>query len=287
MSARLLQHAEVEKVVQVEIDEMVVQASRAYFPDLASSFDNPRVSLRIGDGIAYVTNRSCLVDGPFDVAIVDMTDSPLQSLLSADFYHGLASCVVPDGVVAQNVQSWNCIDAVNRTASLHRTAFRYAHPYTAATPDYLSPYFFLLSSQVLACPHTSSNRPLDARYYSQAVHAASFALPAAARSLAEGGGSCTRNGHLVRQTTLHDPVQSQSKEGCIHEEGYVGNSTSKWKSLLKERSQFQRLEVWEERHMSGRNTTYLMLDGDLQLTSADEYIYHEMLVHVAVAMQWA
>lgn len=48
------------------------------------------------------------------------------------------------------------------------------------------------------------------------------------------------------------------------------------KTLVSERSPFQDLMLIENRHF-GR---VLMLDGATQLTTADEFIYHEMLAHV-------
>src|SRR5690606_13152701 len=50
----VLKHPEVRRVHLVEIDERVIAVSRQYLPELASSFDDPRVEIRIDDGIEYV-----------------------------------------------------------------------------------------------------------------------------------------------------------------------------------------------------------------------------------------
>ena len=72
------------------------------------------MDLRIGNGIAYVETGACRADGPFDVAIIDMTDNPLQSFFSTEFYHELAACVRPEGVVTQNVNSLDDLPALKR-----------------------------------------------------------------------------------------------------------------------------------------------------------------------------
>ena len=48
------------------------------------------------------------------MAIIDMTDNPLQSFFSTEFYHELAACVRPEGVVTQNVNSLDDLPALKR-----------------------------------------------------------------------------------------------------------------------------------------------------------------------------
>lgn len=44
-------HSSVEKIDICEIDKMVVDVSKEYFPDIAVGFADPRVTLNIGDGM--------------------------------------------------------------------------------------------------------------------------------------------------------------------------------------------------------------------------------------------
>lgn len=51
------------------------------------------------------------------------------------------------------------------------------------------------------------------------------------------------------------------------------------KQLCTQKSDFQRIDVFESPEF-GR---FLTLDGIMMLTEKDEFIYHEMIVHVAMA----
>ena len=67
----LLRHPGIEEVVMVEIDGKVVEACKAHLPEIAASFDDPRLTLHIDDGIAYVREAA---SASFDLVIVDSTD---------------------------------------------------------------------------------------------------------------------------------------------------------------------------------------------------------------------
>nr|AFK40887.1 unknown [Lotus japonicus] len=51
-------HSSVEKIDICEIDKMVVDVSKEFFPDIAVGFEDPRVSLHIGDGVAFFEGSS-------------------------------------------------------------------------------------------------------------------------------------------------------------------------------------------------------------------------------------
>jgi spermidine synthase len=198
VTSRLLLHPEVTKVIQWEIDVGVVQAAQAFFPELAGVYDDGRVDLRIGDGIAYIESGACLADAPFDVAVIDTTDTPLQSRFSAAFYRSLAACMSPDAVVTQNVQSLGKTDTLTQMFAYHHAAFQHVHPYTIATPDYVSPYILFMSTRTHSCPSGVPDLLVRTEYYSKAVHRAAFALPAA----------------LVRTLRAHGWTNECSAEEC-------------------------------------------------------------------------
>lgn len=52
------------------------------------------------------------------------------------------------------------------------------------------------------------------------------------------------------------------------------------KQLYSEKSEFQQIDVFESEEF-GR---FLTLDGYMMLTEKDEFIYHEMIVHVPMAV---
>ena len=53
------------------------------------------------------------------------------------------------------------------------------------------------------------------------------------------------------------------------------------KQLVSVESFFQRIDIFESKEF-GR---FLTLDGFMMLTEKDEFIYHEMMVHVPVAVK--
>ena len=52
------------------------------------------------------------------------------------------------------------------------------------------------------------------------------------------------------------------------------------KQLYTNQSEFQRIDIFESKEF-GR---FLTLDGYMMLTEKDEFIYHEMMVHVPMAV---
>ena len=52
---RVLAHDNIEEVVIVDLDRLVVDVSREHFPNIASSFDDPRVKLIIADGARWLS----------------------------------------------------------------------------------------------------------------------------------------------------------------------------------------------------------------------------------------
>ncbi|MCK9478990.1 MAG: polyamine aminopropyltransferase [Firmicutes bacterium] len=60
---------------------------------------------------------------------------------------------------------------------------------------------------------------------------------------------------------------------------FVGFSIKVERQLYSEKSKFQRIDIFESKEF-GR---FLTLDGLMMVTQKDEFIYHDMIVHVAMA----
>jgi spermidine synthase len=101
-----LRHAGVERVTLVEIDGLVVETCRKYFPALTSGLDDPRAEVLIQDGFAYLDDHQ----GQFDVILVDSTDpvnlaednqpTPAAVLFTPDFYGKIQRALRPGGIAA-------------------------------------------------------------------------------------------------------------------------------------------------------------------------------------------
>jgi spermidine synthase len=87
----LARYSTIEKIIMVEIDEMVVKAAKKYFPETACSLDDKRVSLYFEDGIRFMEGKENI----YDLIIVDSTDpiGPGEGLFSLDFYNNCSSAV--------------------------------------------------------------------------------------------------------------------------------------------------------------------------------------------------
>ena len=99
----VLRHLTVRQCVNVEIDEMVVEVCKKYFPRLANSFSDQRVNLKIQDGALFVKNTR----QTFDVVLVDSTDplGPSKPLFSEAFYKNVFRILSPDGILVVQAES--------------------------------------------------------------------------------------------------------------------------------------------------------------------------------------
>ena len=95
----VLRHAEVRECVMIEIDEMVVDASKQYLQSIGTAWEDPRLDLRFIDGIDYVKTST---DDKFDVVLIDGTDpiGPGAVLFDEDFFVGCKRMLEDDGVMA-------------------------------------------------------------------------------------------------------------------------------------------------------------------------------------------
>lgn len=64
-------HSSVEKIDMAEIDGDVVEVSKKFFPQVAVGFSDPRLNLKLCDGIDFVRNAP---EGTYDAVIVDSSD---------------------------------------------------------------------------------------------------------------------------------------------------------------------------------------------------------------------
>lgn len=102
----VLKHPSVSHVDHVDLDEQVIQVCREHFP-WSHAWDDPRVTLHIADGAAFVRKSS---DGFYDVIIQDSSDPftwdeggarvdlPSMILYSSDHFDDVYRILSEDGV---------------------------------------------------------------------------------------------------------------------------------------------------------------------------------------------
>lgn len=98
-----LKYDSIEHIDQCEIDEDVVSVCREYFPQMASSFDNPKVNLTFGDAKDFVKS----INKKYDIILVDSTDpiNQAEPLFKKNFYKDLKNILKDDGLLSCQVQT--------------------------------------------------------------------------------------------------------------------------------------------------------------------------------------
>ncbi len=100
----ILRHEGVEKVTMVEIDGEVIKACKEHLPQIAAAFDNPKLDLKVDDGIAYIKNAA---PQSFDIIIVDGSDpvGPAEGLFSVEFYTNCFNALKEGGILVAQGES--------------------------------------------------------------------------------------------------------------------------------------------------------------------------------------
>lgn len=183
----LLKHDTFDEVVMVEIDEMVIDASREFLPSLSQSLDHPKLKLLVEDGIKYVKETQ---DETFDLVIVDSTDpvGPAEGLFSTDFYSNVHRILTPNGISVSQCESPYYNAKVNAELfSCFRAIFgeNKVWKYLAFIPTYpTGMWSFSFSSKGDITPDNYNFEAAKAftekhnlQYYNEEIHKAAFALP--------------------------------------------------------------------------------------------------------------
>ncbi len=104
-SARqLLKYRELQRLVLCELDEGVVTMARRYFDKVhQGAFEDPRLELKIGDGLAYVAESR----EPFDLIVLDLTDPQgfAEPLYTRAFFEDCARLLGDNGLLSLHIGS--------------------------------------------------------------------------------------------------------------------------------------------------------------------------------------
>jgi spermidine synthase len=178
----VLRHACVEECVMVEIDGLVVEKSREFFPTIACELDNPRLTLLIDDGIKYIENA----ENEFDVILVDSTDpaGPAEGLFTADFYKKVFKALKADGLMAAQAESPYYFKKTQKELfDVLNSIFPYTSMYISAIPFYPSGTwsFAFASKDYSEISHARvvdlEKMTPDLQYVNPALFRGCFALP--------------------------------------------------------------------------------------------------------------
>nr|BDZ85136.1 spermidine synthase-like protein [Selaginella moellendorffii] len=213
----LARYPSIEQIDICELDKMVVDVAKEFFPGLACGFDNPVVTLHIGDGVAFVRNAP---PGTYDAILIDSTDpdGPALELFEVPFYQAVARALRPKGVMCALSESpWLNIQTVKNHVNVCRQVFgksvRFAWTTVPTYPsgviglvlcskeqiDFEKPVVTDKALGTMRLGAACFKRPL--KYYNSAMHRSALCLPEFARTVLDeenntsNGESPMANGH--------------------------------------------------------------------------------------------
>ena len=188
----LLKYRGMERVVLAELDAQVVEAARQHLKEVhRGAFDDPRLEVRIGDGLQLLA----ATDERFDLVLMDLTDpdTPAETLYTQEALQRMKRVLAPGGAVVQHLGSPVFHpDQVRQLAASLRQVFAQVHCYGLYIPLYGAYWGLAVASDSLqpallsaegAAQRLADRGVGDLQFYNAPLHPALFALPTYYRDL--------------------------------------------------------------------------------------------------------
>jgi spermidine synthase len=191
----LFKHPSVRRVVMAELDQAVIDISKRYLGTIhRDAFNDPRLTLHIGDGFDFVRSTP----ERFDLIVLDLTDpdTPAFHLYSEQFFRMCRSILNPGGMLTLHLGSPVFQQStVRKNADSLRKVFSQVHPMSLYIPLYGSLWCLAVASDTanpravaaeLIAARMHERNLTDLQYYNAELHGALFVLPNFARDLTCG-----------------------------------------------------------------------------------------------------
>ena len=188
----ILKHPSIERVVLAELDEGVIEMAKRHLSSVHRNvFDNPKLFVRIVDGMTFVRSAS----ERFDLIYLDLTDpdGPAAAIYSREFLGELEKVLLPDGALVLHIGSpFSHPKRVTDSVADSRTVFKRVTPYFTHIPTYGATWGFILASATLdPLAHSATDIEIrldqrgiiDRQFYSGGTHHAMLALPGYIKAL--------------------------------------------------------------------------------------------------------
>lgn len=191
-------HSSVVHIDICEMDMMLIDVYREFFPEVAVGYEDPRVRLHIMDGSEFLKSAQ---GGTYDAIIVDAFDPirPEHEIFGSPFFEMVVKALREGGVMCIQAESlW--FPSLNLPQLIHtfRNIFKGSVNYAwAPVPAYPSGVigFLLCSTEGPRVDFTRPVNPLNhhdaasslgvakepPKFYNAEMHSASFCLPSFAR----------------------------------------------------------------------------------------------------------
>ena len=196
---QLVKYPNLVEVVWVEIDEVVIQFAKDFFPRQTRALQDPRVRLVVQNAATFVQEARYPItgvnNGTFDAILIDSTDfNAAQPLFTGNFYADCKALLAPRGVLAFNLDSpqWGQVRVAAGADQMSRL-FRHAYVFQVYQPTYASGHYsFMMASDQIHPFQTKLNweawerKRIQTKYYNPDVHYASFLLPTQLQTVLPG-----------------------------------------------------------------------------------------------------
>lgn len=191
-------HSSVAQIDICEMDMMLIDVYREFFPEVAVGYDDPRVSLHVMDGGEFLRSAR---GGTYDAIIVDAFDPirPDHEIFGSPFFEMVAKSLREGGVMCIQAESlWfpslNLPQLIHTFRNIFKGSVNYAWTPVPAYPSGVIG-FLLCSTEGPDVDFTRPVNPLDhqntadsfgvakqpPKFYNAEIHSASFCLPSFAR----------------------------------------------------------------------------------------------------------
>lgn len=192
----LFKYPTMERVVLVELDGKVIAIAREHLASVhRGALDDPRLELRVEDGLRYVRETAPSRGERFDLVVLDLTDpiGPAEALYTERFFGECKALLSEHGAMTLHIGAPVFQpERLKQLIDSLRAVFTRVSPYFMYIPLYGSQWGMAVASDRLD-PKALSAAEVDHRiaaraighlqYYNGDMHAAQFALPNYLRSL--------------------------------------------------------------------------------------------------------
>lgn len=199
VARELDKHPGVKRIVMCEIDERVIEVSKAYLPTLAKGFESPKLELHIGDGFDFMKKHQ----KEFDVIITDSSDpvGPAMSLFEKEYFELMKTALREGGIIcSQGECIWLHLDLIKDIQTFCHQIFPVVSYATMPVPTYPSGQIGCILCSLN--PETNFSKPvtkfseeeiekMNFKCYNTEFHSACFVLPQFAKKVLS---ACAVNG---------------------------------------------------------------------------------------------
>ncbi len=186
----LFKYPDMQRVVLVELDGKVVEIARKHLEVVhRGALNDPRLELRIEDGLRYVRESAPASGERFDLIVLDLTDpiGPAEALYTARFFADCKALLTERGAIVLHTGApFFQPERVSKLLASLSEVFASVAPYFMYVPLYGSLWGMAVASDTLD-PRSLEADAVDARvidlgigdlqHYNGEIHRAQFALP--------------------------------------------------------------------------------------------------------------